>query len=146
MDRLGIRPGVRVADIEAGSGYYTVRLARRLGPGATIYAEDIKPDYLKQLEARLRRDGIEGVTVESSCGAAYGRHGTPPALHHFDCGRQVQVNCRRDPVDTRQTLQGAGLLVLQRVAHVLAALLFAALVPRLMGPDLRPLPPGLARQ
>ena len=63
MDRLGIRPGVRVADIGAGSGYYTARLARRLGPGATIYAEDIKPDYLKQLEARLRRDGIEGVTV-----------------------------------------------------------------------------------
>ena len=39
-------------------------------------------------------------------------------------------------VDTRQTLQGAGLLVLQRVGHVLAALLFAALVPRLMGPDI----------
>jgi SAM-dependent methyltransferase len=63
MDRLSIRPGVRVADIGAGTGYYTARLARRLGPGATIYAEDVKPDYVKQLEARLRRDGIEGVTV-----------------------------------------------------------------------------------
>jgi O-antigen/teichoic acid export membrane protein len=42
----------------------------------------------------------------------------------------------RMTVDTRQTLQGAGLLVLQRVGHVLAALLFAALVPRLMGPDI----------
>jgi ubiquinone/menaquinone biosynthesis C-methylase UbiE len=63
MDRLRIRAGVRVADIGAGTGYYTARLARRLGPGATIYAEDIKPDYLKQLAARLRRDGIEGVTI-----------------------------------------------------------------------------------
>jgi SAM-dependent methyltransferase len=63
MDRLAITPGVRVADIGAGTGYYTARLARRLGPGATIYAEDIKPDYVKQLEARLRRDGIEGVTI-----------------------------------------------------------------------------------
>jgi O-antigen/teichoic acid export membrane protein len=39
-------------------------------------------------------------------------------------------------VDTRQTLRGAGLLVLQRVGHVLSALLYAALVPRLMGPDI----------
>lgn len=39
-------------------------------------------------------------------------------------------------VDTRQTIQGAGLLVLQRVGHILGALLFALLVPRLMGPDI----------
>lgn len=39
-------------------------------------------------------------------------------------------------VDTRQTFQGAGLIVLQRAGHLLGALLFAALVPRLMGPDL----------
>ncbi len=58
MDRLAIAPGVRVADIGAGHGYYTVRLARRLGPSAKIYAEDIKPAYLKDLEARLKREGI----------------------------------------------------------------------------------------
>lgn len=63
MDRLGIKPEVRVADIGAGTGYYTVRLARRLGPGATIYAEDIKPEYLKQLEARLDRERIKGVRL-----------------------------------------------------------------------------------
>lgn len=63
MDRLRIRAGMRVADIGVGTGYYTARLARRLGRGATIYAEDVKPDYLKQLEARLRQDGIEGVTI-----------------------------------------------------------------------------------
>ncbi len=63
MDRLGIKPGVRVADIGAGNGYYTVRLARRLGPSATVYAEDVQPDYLKGLEARLKRDQIGGVKV-----------------------------------------------------------------------------------
>jgi predicted methyltransferase len=36
MDRLGIKPGQRVADIGAGLGYYTVRLAQRLGPGRRI--------------------------------------------------------------------------------------------------------------
>ncbi|HEV8584896.1 MAG TPA: methyltransferase [Methylomirabilota bacterium] len=63
LDRLGIRAGLRVADIGAGDGYYTVRLARRLGRGATIYAEDVQSDYLEGLRARLVREGIEGVTL-----------------------------------------------------------------------------------
>jgi SAM-dependent methyltransferase len=63
MDRLVIRPGLRIADIGAGEGYYAVRLARRLGSSATIYAQDVKSDYLKQLEARLKREGIRGVRL-----------------------------------------------------------------------------------
>ena len=63
MDRLGIRPGLRVADIGAGLGYYTVRLARRLGPSATVYAQDVSADYLAQLSARLRRDQVRDVTL-----------------------------------------------------------------------------------
>lgn len=63
MNRLGIKPGVRVADIGAGQGYYTVRLARRLGPSSAIYAEDVRADYLKGLEGRIRRERIEGVKL-----------------------------------------------------------------------------------
>lgn len=63
MDRLGIKPGMRVADIGAGLGYYTVRLARRLGPGAAIYATDVKAEYLERLRARLARERIGGVTL-----------------------------------------------------------------------------------
>lgn len=63
MARLGVTPGMRVADIGAGDGYYTVRLARRLGPGATIYAEDVTQDYLDRLAARLEREGLAGVTL-----------------------------------------------------------------------------------
>ena len=63
MDRLGIGPGKRVADIGAGDGYYTVRVARRLGPSATIYAEDVKAEYLHALETRLKREGIQGVRI-----------------------------------------------------------------------------------
>jgi SAM-dependent methyltransferase len=63
MDRLAVRPGLRVADVGAGLGYYTVRLARRLGAGATIYAQDIVPDYLDRLRARLEREGIGGIRV-----------------------------------------------------------------------------------
>jgi len=63
MNLLGITPGQRVADIGAGLGYYTVRLARRLGPGATIFATDVKVEYLNRLKARLTRERIAGVRV-----------------------------------------------------------------------------------
>ena len=63
MDRVGIRPGMRVADIGSGDGYYTVRLARRLGRAATIYAEDVKAEYLGRLASRLKREGISSVTL-----------------------------------------------------------------------------------
>jgi SAM-dependent methyltransferase len=63
MDRLGIKRPQRVADIGAGLGYYTVRVARRLGSGATIYATDVKAEYLDRLRARLTREGIGGVTL-----------------------------------------------------------------------------------
>jgi ubiquinone/menaquinone biosynthesis C-methylase UbiE len=63
MDRLGIKPGMRVADVGAGLGYYTVRLARRLGPSVTIYAQDVSAEYLGQLRARLERERVRGVTL-----------------------------------------------------------------------------------
>ena len=63
MDLLDIKPGTRVADIGAGKGYYTVRLATRLGPGATIYATDVKADHVNELQARLKSNGIGGVKL-----------------------------------------------------------------------------------
>ena len=68
LNRLGVKPGMRVADVGAGDGYYTVRLAKRLGPGGTIYAEDVTGSYLDRLGERLAREGIAGVTLV---------HGTP---------------------------------------------------------------------
>src|SRR5664279_3492385 len=43
MDLLGIAPGKVVADIGAGSGWFTVRAAARVGPSGAVYAEDINP-------------------------------------------------------------------------------------------------------
>jgi ubiquinone/menaquinone biosynthesis C-methylase UbiE len=63
MNRLGLTPGMRVADIGAGDGYYTMRVAKRLGAGAPIYAEDVRQDYLDQLAARLTREGVAGVRL-----------------------------------------------------------------------------------
>ncbi len=63
MKLLDIRPGMAVADIGAGSGYYTVRLAPRVGPSGRVYAEDIVPEYLRKLRERVRGEGLGSVTV-----------------------------------------------------------------------------------
>ena len=63
MDLLGVKPGVRVADIGSGRGYYTVRLSARLGPDPTIYATDVKADHINELRARLKSKGIGGVKL-----------------------------------------------------------------------------------
>ncbi|KQP08253.1 methyltransferase type 11 [Methylobacterium sp. Leaf99] len=58
---MGIAPGQTVADIGAGSGYYTVRLAERVGPQGRILAEDVTPSYLADLERRVAN--LPNVTV-----------------------------------------------------------------------------------
>lgn len=54
---LGVKSGLSIADIGAGSGYYTSRLAPAVGPGGTVYANDIIPDYLARLRRRMAAEG-----------------------------------------------------------------------------------------
>src|SRR5215467_9537656 len=54
MDLLGIKEGSGVADIGAGSGWFTVRAARRVGDSGNVYAVEINPSYLKHIEGRAR--------------------------------------------------------------------------------------------
>ena len=61
VDMLGLRPGMAVADIGAGSGYFTRRMSPRVGPTGRIYATDIQPEMLRILGEGLRREGIENV-------------------------------------------------------------------------------------
>lgn len=63
MNVLGIRPGMSVADIGAGSGYYTMRVATRIGPRGRVYAEDITPSYLRKLRARVQKAGLQNITL-----------------------------------------------------------------------------------
>lgn len=61
MDILGIKAGSNVADIGAGSGWFTVRAARRAGEGGLVYAVEINPDYLKYIEERAAREKLPNV-------------------------------------------------------------------------------------
>ena len=61
MDLLRIADGATVADIGAGGGWFTVRLARRVGPNGLVYAEDIQPQMLESINRRVRREGLANV-------------------------------------------------------------------------------------
>ena len=60
---LGIKPGMTVADIGAGSGYYVVRLSPVVGPHGRIIAEDVVTKYLQGLQSRVRDLGLQNVVI-----------------------------------------------------------------------------------
>ncbi|MCF8708155.1 methyltransferase domain-containing protein [Rhizorhapis sp. SPR117] len=64
MDGAGIKPGMTVADIGAGEGYYTVRLARRVGPTGRVLAQDILPEVRDSLALRVARENLDNVSVK----------------------------------------------------------------------------------
>jgi ubiquinone/menaquinone biosynthesis C-methylase UbiE len=59
----GVTPGMSVADIGAGEGYYTVRLARAVGPRGRVLAEDIVPETRDRLALRVNRENLTNVSV-----------------------------------------------------------------------------------
>jgi ubiquinone/menaquinone biosynthesis C-methylase UbiE len=62
LEAMGVRPGQTVVDLGAGSGYFTVRLAPRVGPTGRVIAVDIQPEMIARLRERLQREGIANVT------------------------------------------------------------------------------------
>jgi cyclopropane fatty-acyl-phospholipid synthase-like methyltransferase len=61
MDILGITSGKTVADIGAGSGWFTVRAAKRVGDAGIVYAVDINPEAIRYIEDRIRKDNLRNV-------------------------------------------------------------------------------------
>jgi SAM-dependent methyltransferase len=61
MDLLGITTGKNVADIGAGSGWFTVRAARRVGPTGAVIAEDINPVAIEYIGKRVVKENLSNV-------------------------------------------------------------------------------------
>ena len=61
MDLLGVVSGKSVADIGAGSGWFTVRAARRVGVGGRVYAEDINPKAIEAIETRAKNEKLPNI-------------------------------------------------------------------------------------
>lgn len=82
---LGIRPGMSVADVGAGSGYNTVRLSRVVGSRGRVYAEDVTEAYVADLRSEIARRRLANVEV---------RLGTPsnPRLPPKSVDRAILVH------------------------------------------------------
>jgi SAM-dependent methyltransferase len=61
MDELLIAEGSAVAEIGAGGGWFTVRLARRVGPNGVVYAEDIQPEMIEAMRLHLQHEHLTNV-------------------------------------------------------------------------------------
>jgi ubiquinone/menaquinone biosynthesis C-methylase UbiE len=60
---IGIAPGSAVADVGAGSGYFTLKMASLVGPTGTVYASDIQPGMLEIIRDKLKGTSIKNVTL-----------------------------------------------------------------------------------
>ncbi len=61
LDALGLKPGMTVAAIGAGTGYMTLRIARRIAPSGRVYGVDIQPEMIRRLEANAARAGLSNI-------------------------------------------------------------------------------------
>jgi cyclopropane fatty-acyl-phospholipid synthase-like methyltransferase len=63
VQALGLKPGDLVADIGAGSGYFTLRFASKVAPGGHVYAVDVSPDMVRHLNGRIRDAKLANVST-----------------------------------------------------------------------------------
>ncbi len=61
LRELALAPGMTVADIGAGTGYYTWQLAKQVGPGGRVYAVDVQPEMISMLDSQMARRGVRNV-------------------------------------------------------------------------------------
>ncbi|MDQ3439427.1 MAG: class I SAM-dependent methyltransferase, partial [Planctomycetota bacterium] len=69
MDVLGVADASVVADVGAGSGWFTIRLARRVGPNGIVYAQDVQPEMLAAIDRRVKAEGLLNVKLIRGEGA-----------------------------------------------------------------------------
>ena len=63
MDAIGLRPGMVIGEVGAGTGRMTMWIADRVGDAGKVYANDINSEYLEHLKSRCKRDGFENVEI-----------------------------------------------------------------------------------
>jgi precorrin-6B methylase 2 len=61
LDAIGIRPGWAVAEVGAGTGYVSIKMARRVGPAGKVYANDIQPEMLSLLRENAAKAGVRNI-------------------------------------------------------------------------------------
>jgi ubiquinone/menaquinone biosynthesis C-methylase UbiE len=63
LEQLDVKPGMTVCDMGCGDGYYTIELAKRVGPSGKVIAVDIQPEMLQELSRRCERGNLKNVEM-----------------------------------------------------------------------------------
>ena len=101
-DALGLAPGMAVADVGAGTGLFLAPFAGRVGEDGKIYAVDISPVFIEHLRDRVRKEGLDQVTVvlgkersvelpDASVDLAF----VCDTYHHFEYPRSTLASLRQ---------------------------------------------------
>ena len=112
MDSMGIADGSVVADIGAGSGWFTIRLARRVGPQGLVYAEDVQQEMINAISRRVSREGFNNVKAvlgtinDPKLPRAITRRGVDGRLVPRSRGRAIARRC--SPTWRRRSSPRAG--------------------------------------
>ncbi|MBN1997555.1 class I SAM-dependent methyltransferase [candidate division KSB1 bacterium] len=61
MDSIGVKAGLTIGEVGAGDGYFTFKLARRVGESGVIYANDIKKDFAQDMEEKCKEAGLTNI-------------------------------------------------------------------------------------
>jgi ubiquinone/menaquinone biosynthesis C-methylase UbiE len=61
LDALALKPGMVVADVGAGTGYMSLRMAKRVGPTGKVYSNDLQPEMLRRLRQNAAKAGITNI-------------------------------------------------------------------------------------
>jgi SAM-dependent methyltransferase len=69
MDVLHVADGSKVADIGAGAGWFTIHLARRVGPNGLVYSQDVQREMLEAIKRRVQREGLQNVQTTLGSGS-----------------------------------------------------------------------------
>ena len=107
MDALAVADGSVVADLGAGSGWFTVRLARRVGPLGRVYAEDIQPQMIDVIKSRMQRENLSNVTTVLGTAEDPRLPSGLDAVLIVDTFHEMQFDAagaRRDPVQLLTTV------------------------------------------
>ena len=99
LDALKIAPGSTVADVGAGVGYTSLRIARRVGPEGLVLATDIQPQMLKMLASNARTAGVENIRPIRSTA-------TDPKLPEGEVDLILMVDVYHECTDPEATLRG----------------------------------------
>ncbi len=61
LDAFNLKPGMKVGDVGAGTGFYSIRIAKRVGPDGKVYSNDIQPEMLQRLRANADAQGVKNI-------------------------------------------------------------------------------------